>query len=431
MKKMPEMKVVTALSHIPNIQDIDVYMQNGGYDGLKKALTELKPEEITEMVIKANLRGRGGAGFPAGRKWSFLPKDPTIPKYLVCNADEGEPGTFNNRELMEDNPHQLIEGCLICAYAIGAEYAFILIRGEYYHPAEVLEQAIQQCYEKGIAGPNVLGSGRRIEMRLHRGAGSYEVGEETALIECLEGNRGNPRQRPPFPAISGAYNKPTVVNNVETLCNVSHIVRNGPEWFLGIGAPKCPGTKLFSISGNVANPGNYEAPMGTPFRELIEMAGGVPNGRTAKIIMLGAAPPFLSAAHHMDLAADIDSVTAAGSALGSGSIIIADDSNCAVRLALRAEEFFHHESCGKCTPCREGTGWMTKILSRIEAGNGREADLDLLADICFNISGRSLCALGDFATGPITSTLKYFRDEYETHVRGHVCRPQLVGASAP
>jgi NADH-quinone oxidoreductase subunit F len=417
---MPEL-VLTKHRGVPGIEHLDVYEQHGGYTALRKALKEMQPREITDMVIKANLRGRGGAGFPAGRKWSFLPKDPSLEKYLLCNADEGTPGAFNNRLLMEFNPHQLVEGCMITSYAIGAKKAFILVRGEYELPRRRLEAAVEEAYKKGYLGENILGSGYGLDLLVQRGAGSYEVGEETALIECMEGSRGQPRQRPPFPAIKGLYQKPTVVNNVETICNVPHIVNNGAEWFLGIGAPTCPGTKVFSISGNVKNPENYEAPMGTTFRQLIEMAGGMQEaGHPLKAIMPGAEPPILPAALQ-DTPADIDSVAKAGSQLGAGAIIVLDDRQCIIDFTLRATQFFAHESCGKCTPCREGCPWMARILQRIEMGLGTMADIDLLADICDNITGKSLCALGEFATGPVLSSIKYFRDDYERHIAGYAC----------
>ena len=416
-----DIKVLTKYWDDPNLHQIESYMSHGGYDGLRKALFDISPQEIIDEVIKANLRGRGGAGFPAGRKWSFIPKDPSIDKYILCNADEGEPGTFNNRELMERSPHQLIEGCLIGAYAIGATRAFILIRGEYRYPADRLQEAVEQCYAKGIVGEDAMGSGKTLHILIQRGAGSYEVGEETALIECMEGSRGNPRQRPPFPAIKGLYMKPTVVNNVETLCNVSHIILNGAEWFTSIGAKTCPGTKFFSISGNVARPGNYELPMGTTFRDMIYgPAGGIPDGRGLQAIMLGAAPPMITA-NELDVNADIDSVMKIGTQLGSGAVIVVDDSWCMVDVTLRAAHFFHHESCGKCTPCREGTGWMEKIVQRIEDGLGRPEDLDLLTDICDGIVGKSLCALGEFSTGPILSSIKHFRGQYEEHIRTGAC----------
>ena len=426
---MPEL-VLTKHRGVPGIEHVEVYEQHDGYVGLRKALQEMQPKEITDLVIKANLRGRGGAGFPAGRKWSFLPKDPALEKYLLCNADEGTPGAFNNRLLMEFSPHQLIEGCIITSYAIGARQAFILIRGEYLHAWQRLDAAITEAYKKGYLGKNILGSGYDLDMILQRGAGSYEVGEETALIECMEGSRGQPRQRPPFPAIKGLYQKPTVVNNVETLCNVSHIVRNGAEWFLGIGSPTCPGTKVFSISGNVRNPENYEAPMGTTFRQLIELAGGMQDAsHPLKALMLGAEPPILPASLQ-DTPADIDAVGKVGSALGAGAMIVLDDRQCIVDFTLRATQFFAHESCGKCTPCREGCPWMAKILERMETGLGTMADLDLLLNICENIAGKSLCALGEFATGPVASSVKYFRDEYERHVAGYVCRMPGVLATA-
>lgn len=423
-------KILTTFWADPELHQIEAYTSHGGYDGLRKALFEMSPQEVIDQVTKANLRGRGGAGFPAGRKWGFIPKDPALEKYILCNADEGEPGTFNNRELMERSPHQLIEGCLIGAYAIGATHAFILVRGEYLYPGDRLQEAVEQAYAAGIAGANAMGSGKTLHILIQRGAGSYEVGEETALIECMEGDRGNPRQRPPFPAIQGLYMKPTVINNVETLCNVPHIILNGGEWFAGIGASTCPGTKFFSISGNVVKPGNYELPMGTSFREMIfGAAGGVSGGRQIQALMLGAAPPMLSAAE-LDVHADIDSVGAVGSQLGSGAVIVIDDSWCMVEVTLRAAHFFKHESCGKCTPCREGTGWMHKIVQRIVEGQGRMEDLQLLLDICDGIAGKSLCALGEFSTGPIISSLKYFRDHYEEHIRTGTCSKRVAAAVA-
>ncbi len=426
---MPEL-ILTKHRGVPGIERIDVYEQHDGYTALRRALKEMQPKEITDMVIKANLRGRGGAGFPAGRKWSFLPKDPALEKYLLCNADEGTPGAFNNRLLMEFNPHQLLEGCILTSYAIGARNAFILIRGEYLHAWQRLDAAVGEAYRKGYLGRNILGSGYDLDLLVQRGAGSYEVGEETALIECMEGSRGQPRQRPPFPAIKGLYQRPTVVNNVETLSNVPHIVRNGADWFLGIGSPTCPGTKVFSISGNVRNPENYEAPMGTTFRELIEMAGGMQDAaHPLKALMLGAEPPILPASQQ-DTPADIDAVAKIGSALGAGAMIVLDDRQCIIDFTLRATQFFAHESCGKCTPCREGCPWMARILERMETGLGTMADVDLLVNICENIAGKSLCALGEFATGPVASSVKYFRDEYERHVAGYVCRmPEALAAA--
>jgi NADH-quinone oxidoreductase subunit F len=422
--------ILTKYRGVPGIEHLDVYEQHEGYAALRKALKEMQPKEVTDMVTKANLRGRGGAGFPAGRKWSFLPKDPALEKHLLCNADEGTPGAFNNRLLMEFNPHQLIEGCIVTSYAIGARQSFILIRGEYEVARQRLETAVAEAYAKGYLGRNILGSGYSLDLLVQRGAGSYEVGEETALIECMEGSRGEPRQRPPFPAIKGLYQKPTVVNNVETICNVPHIVNHGAEWFLGIGSPTCPGTKVFSLSGNVRNPENYEAPMGTPFRELIAMAGGMEESdHPLKALMLGAEPPILPASLQ-DTPADVDAVAKVGSALGAGAIIVLDDRQCVIDFTLRATQFFAHESCGKCTPCREGCPWMAKILERIETGLGRPADIDLLANICENIAGKSLCALGEFATGPVASSIKYFRADYERHIAGYACHVprEMVGA---
>jgi len=413
--------ILTKHRGVPGIEHLDVYEHNGGYSALRKALRGLEPDQITTMVTKANLRGRGGAGFPAGRKWSFLPKDRSIDRYLLCNADEGTPGAFNNRLLMEFSPHQLLEGCMIASYAIGARQSFILIRGEYQLARLRLEAAVNEAYGKGYLGRDILGSGYSLDLLVQRGAGSYEVGEETALIECMEGSRGMPRQRPPFPAIKGLYQKPTVVNNVETLCNVPHIVNNGADWFLGIGSTSCPGTKVFSLSGNVKTPENYEAPMGTSFRDLIEMAGGMQDpAHPLKALMLGAEPPIIPAAQQ-DTPADIDAVAKIGSALGAGAVIVLDDRQCVIDFTLRATQFFAHESCGKCTPCREGCPWMAKILERIETGLGTSDDIDLLADICASIAGKSLCALGEFATGPVLSSIKYFREDYERHIAGYAC----------
>jgi NADH-quinone oxidoreductase subunit F len=417
---MPEL-VLTKHCNVPDIEHLDVYEQHGGYTALRRALLEMQPAGIVDTVVKANLRGRGGAGFPAGRKWSMLPTDRSIERYLLCNADEGTPGAFNNRFLMECNPHQLIEGCMVGSYAIGAQRAFILVRGEYKLALQRIEAAIDEAYRKGYLGRNILGTGYSLDLLVHRGAGSYEVGEESALMECLEGSRGMPRQRPPFPAMRGLYGKPTVINNVETLCNVPHIVNNGAEWFLGIGSPSCPGTKVYSMSGNVRNPGNYEAPMGTTFRELIAMAGGMQDpSHPLKVLMLGAEAPIVPAALQ-DTPADIDSMIKIGSFLGAAPVIVLDDRQCVVDFTLRATRFFAHESCGKCTPCREGCPWMTRVLERIETGLGTMADIDLLAGICANIAGKSLCALGEFATGPVLSSIKYFREEYERHIAGYAC----------
>ena len=423
--------IVTKHRDVPGIEHLDVYEQHGGYTGMRKALG-MQPAEVIDMVVKANLRGRGGAGFPAGRKWSFIPKDPSLEKYLLCNADEGTPGAFNNRLLMEFNPHQLIEGCMIASYAIGAKHAFILVRGEYVKCYKRLAAAIEEAYAQGYLGKNIFGSGYNLDMLVQRGAGSYEVGEETALIECMEGSRGQPRQRPPFPAIKGLYQKPTVVNNVETLCNVPHIINNGADWFLGIGATSCPGTKVFSVSGNVRNPGNYEAPMGVPFRELIEMAGGMQYpDHPLKAIMPGSESPIIPA-QFQDTPADIDSVGKIGSALGAGALIMLDDRACIIDYVLRAINFFAHESCGKCTPCREGTPWLNKVLMRIEGGLGRTEDIDLLSSICDQLAGKSLCTFGEFVTGPVVSSVKWFREDYERHIAGYACHlaPELAMAHA-
>ena len=398
---------------------LEEYRQEGGYRGWEKALREMSPDEVVEEVKASGLRGRGGAGFPCGAKWGFVPKVPG-PKYLACNADESEPGTFKDREIMEVEPHMLLEGVAIACYAIGAGDAFIYIRGEYVTAADRLEAAIAEAERAGLVGRNVLGTGFDLRVHVFRGAGAYICGEETALLESLEGRRPMPRSRPPFPAVEGLYRRPTVINNVETLANVPHILRNGQGWYQTIGVPpKNTGPKIFCLSGRVVRPGNYELPLGAiTFRELIEeYGGGVPDGREVKgVLPAGASAPILTA-DKLDTKLDYDSVQAAGSMLGSASLIVLDDTVCIVRAAARMEEFFRHESCGKCTPCREGTAWLHKILVRIEAGRGSEADLDLLMSLSGEITGKVLCALGDFATSPVTATIRQFRDEYLEHVR--------------
>ena len=419
---MPE-KIVLKNADVPGIADIDVYMQHGGYEGLRKALKECTPDQITDMVKKSGLRGRGGAGFPTGTKWGFILKN-IWPHYLVCNADEGEPGTFKDRDIMEKLPHELIEAIAISSYAIGANLAFIYLRGEYKKAYEMLSKAIAQAREKGFLGKNILGSGFDLDIILHRGAGSYECGEETALLESLEGKRGMPRLKPPYPATNGLYDKPTVINNVETLANVPHIVLNGPEWYAGIGTPKSTGTRVFSISGHVKRPGNYELPMGTPLRVLIEdYAGGMRNGHALKAVIPGGSSTPVLTADKIDTPLDFESMAAAGSSLGSAAVIVMDETTCMVRTALRLAHFYAHESCGKCTPCRQGTYFIERVLDRIEHGHGREGDIDLLLDITDNIIGKSFCPFADYpgACGPVVSTIKRFREEYEQHIREQRC----------
>ncbi len=405
----------------PNCFTLDFYLQHEGYEGLKKALA-MSPDQVVEVVKASGLRGRGGAGFPTGMKWQFIDKKSPNPRYIACNADESEPGTFKDHLLMERNPHLLIEGCAIACYAIGSRVAYIYIRGEFFHVQKVLERAIEEAYQRGLLGKNVLGSGFDCDVYVHRGAGAYEAGEETALLESLEGKRAQPRNKPPFPAAVGLYNCPTAVNNVETLANVPLIVKNGAAWFTSLGPEKNGGPKLYCVSGHVKRPGVYEAPMTITFRELIEgYAGGVGDGRTLKaVIPGGSSVPFLLP-NQLDTQASFDAVQKAGSMLGSAGIIVLDDTTCMVWLAENLLHFYRHESCGKCTPCREGTDWLHKILRQIERGQGRMEDLDLLSGISANIAGKTLCAFGDAAVAPVQTTLKHFRHEYEAHIREGRC----------
>ena len=414
--------VLTSHVNEPNSYALDFYMKNlCGYEGLRKALT-LKPNDLIEQVKASGLRGRGGAGFPTGMKWQFVLKDTPKPKYICCNADESEPGTFKDHLLMERNPHLLIEGCAIACYAIGAKVAYIYIRGEFFHVQQILEAELENAYKAGFLGKNILGSGFDCDVFVHRGAGAYEAGEETALIESLEGKRAQPRLKPPFPAVEGLYNCPTAVNNVETLCNVPLIVVNGPEWFAKLGPEKNGGPKLFCISGHVKKPGVYEASMNTTLRELIyDYAGGVRGDRPLKAIIPGGSSVPLMLPDQLDTPASFDAVQKAGSLLGSAGLIVLDDTVCMVWLAMNLLHFYRHESCGKCTPCREGCDWLYKLLQRLERGEGREKDLDLLFGVSNNIIGKTLCAFGDAAATPVLSTMKLFRHEYEAHVREGRC----------
>jgi NADH-quinone oxidoreductase subunit F len=408
----------------PQSYTLDFYVKRArGYEGLKKALTQ-KPSDIIEQVKASGLRGRGGAGFPTGLKWQFVLKDTPKPKYIACNADESEPGTFKDHVLMERNPHLLIEGCAIGCYAIGAKVAYIYIRGEFYHVQEMLERAIDEAYQAGFLGKNILGTGFDCDVYVHRGAGAYEAGEETALIESLEGKRAQPRIKPPFPAVAGLYQCPTAVNNVETLCNVPLIVLNGPEWFSGLGPEKNGGPKLFCISGHVKRPGVYEASMHTTLRDLIygeQYAQGMKDGRTFKAIIPGGSSVPILLDQHLDTPASFDHIQKAGSLLGSAGLIVMDDSVCMVWLAMNLLHFYRHESCGKCTPCREGGDWLYKLLMRVEGGEGQMKDIDLLFGVANNIVGKTLCAFGDAAATPVLTTLNLFRDEFEAHVREGRC----------
>jgi NADH-quinone oxidoreductase subunit F len=403
--------------------DIDVYLGRGGYQAVRQALTAHQPAEIIDMVKRSGLRGRGGAGFPTGMKWDFVPKDPALQKYVCCNADESEPGTFSNRALLEYDPHQLIEGIVICAYAIGASRSFVYVRGEYALGADRLEAAIGQARERGYLGRNILGSGFDHDITVFRGAGAYICGEETALLESLEGNRPMPRSRPPFPAVAGLYAKPTVINNVETLCNVPHIIANGVEWYTAIGVPpRNTGPKIYSLSGRVKRPGNYELPLGVPLRELIyEHGGGIVGDRRVKAIVPGGTSAALLTAEHLDLPMDFDAVAQAGSMLGTAGVIVMDETVCIPCAVQRMMEFYNHESCGKCTPCREGTLWLLKLLRRITRGEARSADIDLMREVCGGIGGKVLCALAEGAIAPVLSSIRYFRDEYEHHIKYGTC----------
>ncbi len=403
---------------IPDYQKIDVYERHGGYQATRKALTELKPAELVDLVKTSGLRGRGGAGFPTGLKWSFLPKQTDKPVYLCINADESEPGTFKDREIIEYDPHQLLEGIIITSYAINAHQAFLYIRGEFVLGANVLEQAIAEAYAKGYLGKNILGSGFDLDCVVHRGAGAYICGEETGLIESLEGKRAYPRVKPPFPATYGVFGSPTIVNNVETLACVPHIVTRGAEWFKSIGPEKGPGPKLYCVSGHVWKPGVYELPMGTSLREIIYThCGGIPRGRKLKAVIPGGSSVPIFKADEIDVAMDFDSVAKAGSLLGSAGIIVMDDSTCMVRALEVIARFYHHESCGQCTPCREGTGWLHKVLRHLEEGTGREEDLQLLLDISNNMMGNTVCVLADAAAMPTISFVNKFRDEFVEHVK--------------
>jgi NADH-quinone oxidoreductase subunit F len=416
-------RVLTANIHKERSFAVDVYEAGGGYRPLRKAL-KMTPDEIQELVKASGLRGRGGAGFPTGVKWTFMPKSPQGPMYLVCNADESEPGTFKDRLIMEKDPHLLIEGCLIASYAIRASACYIYIRGEFYAAARLMERAIAEAYARGYAGRNILGSGYDCEVVLHEGAGAYICGEETALMTSLEGNRGYPRLKPPFPAQAGVWGKPTTINNVETLANVPFIVERGAEWYQSIGKPpKNTGPKLYCLSGHVKRPGVYEAPLGLPLQDLIhDLGGGMLHAdRPLKAVIPGGSSVPVLTAQECTVDLDFDSLAAIGSMLGSAGIIVMDASTCMVKTIERIAHFYAHESCGQCTPCREGCGWLERILNRIESGHGRREDMDLLLDIADNIQGQTICPLGDAAAMPVRSFVKKFRAEFEAHVDRKAC----------
>jgi NADH-quinone oxidoreductase subunit F len=413
--------ILTKYVKEPNSFTLDFFLKHQGYDGLRKALA-MKPGEIIDLVKASGLRGRGGAGFPTGLKFQFVLKDTPLPKYIACNADESEPGTFKDHVLMERNPHLLFEGCLIGCWAIGAKVAYIYIRGEFYHVQKVLEAELAKAYAEGYVGKNILGTGFDCDIVIHRGAGAYEAGEETALIESLEGKRAQPRIKPPFPAVSGLYNCPTAVNNVETLCNLPCILLNGAEWFASLGPEKNGGPKLFCVSGHVKKPGVYEAGMKTTLRDLIyNYAGGPFDGRNIKAVIPGGSSVPILLDNQLDIPASFDDVQKAGSMLGSAGIIVMDDTTCMVWAARNLLYFYRHESCGKCTPCREGCDWLYKILTRIDNGEGEMRDIDLLVSVGNNIVGKTLCAFGDAAATPALTTVNHFRAEFEAHVREARC----------
>jgi NADH-quinone oxidoreductase subunit F len=396
------------------------YESRGGYAGLKKALS-MSPDDVITAVKDSGLRGRGGAGFPTGMKWSFIPQDNPNPKYLVVNADESEPGTCKDIPLMMASPHTLVEGVIISSYAIRANKAFIYVRGEVLHVVRRLQRAVQEAYLAGHLGTDIHGSGYQLDLVVHAGAGAYICGEETALLDSLEGRRGQPRLRPPFPAVAGLYASPTVINNVESIASVPSIIANGAEWFASMGTEKSKGFGIFSLSGHVVRPGQYEAPLGITLRKLIELAGGIRNGHELKFWTPGGSSTPLLTAEHLDVPLDFEGVGEAGSMLGTRALQIFDETTCVVRAVLRWTEFYKHESCGKCTPCREGTWWLAQTLIRLEKGQGTPEDLDLLIDQCDNILGRAFCALGDGATSPITSSIKYFREDYLAHFEQGGC----------
>ena len=424
MPHSKEHRVVFAWRDIADIRSYSTYRKEGGYEAFLKLLKEKRPAEVIELTKASGLRGRGGAGFPTGMKWSFVPNNLGKPKYLCVNADESEPGTCKDREIIENMPHQLLEGILICCYAVGIHKAFIYIRGEMLEGARALALAIAEARKAGWIGQNLQGSDFDCDIIVSRGAGAYICGEESALLTSLEGERGLPRLRPPFPAVSGLYGCPTVINNVETLSTLPPIFRMGVEEYARLGTEKSKGTRLISLSGHINNPGNYEIELGKfSFRDIVEVfGGGMWGGKQCKaIIPGGASSPWLIPEKHFDVKQDFEAIAAAGSMAGSGAVIILDEDTCAVAAALNLVEFFHEESCGKCSPCREGTQWLQQVLHRIEHGQGRPEDIDLLLSVSSNILGKTFCPLGDSATVPVTSSITHFRHEYEYHIQEKRC----------
>jgi NADH-quinone oxidoreductase subunit F len=408
-----ETPVLTRHFGDPAARTLEGWRQRGGYEALRKAL-EMGPAGVVDTVKESGLRGRGGAGFPTGVKWSFMPRDDARqPHYLLINADESEPGAFKDRELCRWTPHQLLEGALIGAFAIRAKHVYIYVRGEFFEPAQIIARAIEEVYAAGYAGPDVMGSGVGIDVTLHLGAGAYICGEETALMNSLEGRRGQPRIKPPFPAVVGAFGRPTTINNVETLCAVPHIVQHGADWYRQWGTEKSPGTKLFNMSGHLVRRGNYELPLGFNLKELIyDVCGGIRDGRTLKAVIPGGSSVPILAADECDIAMDYESVAKAGTMLGTASVIVMDDRTNIVKQVRRIVDFYAHESCGQCTPCREGTAWLGKILRRIETGHGVPEDMETLLELSANMTGTTICVLSDSAAAPVVSSIQKFKDEY-------------------
>jgi NADH-quinone oxidoreductase subunit F len=412
--------VLSAFWDEPDAFRLAAYERHDGYQALRSALS-MDADDIIQLVKDSGLRGRGGAGFPTGLKWGFIPQGDGKPHYLVVNADESEPGTCKDIPLLMANPHALVEGVVIACFAIRSNHAFIYVRGEVVHVVRRVQAAVAEAYAAGYLGRDILGSGFDLDVTVHAGAGAYICGEETALLDSLEGMRGQPRLRPPFPAIAGLYACPTVVNNVESIASVPAIVHRGADWFAAMGTEKSAGFTLYSLSGHVMRPGQYEAPLGVTLRELLDLSGGVRENHELKFWTPGGSSTPILTAEHLDVPLDYEAVAAAGSMLGTKALQVFDETTCVVRAVLRWTEFYKHESCGKCTPCREGTYWLVQILDRLERGEGSEADLGTLLDLCDNILGRAFCALGDGATSPITSSIQYFRDEYVAHVTGGGC----------
>jgi len=415
--------IILTTMHFDQPWTLENYLKVGGYQALRKILSEkISPEAIIAEVKASGLRGRGGAGFPTGLKWSFMPRDYKGEKYLVCNSDEGEPGTCKDRDILRYNPHQVIEGMAIAAYTMGVKNGYNYVHGEIFEAYERMEAACEEARKAGYLGKDILGSDFEFDLHNHMGYGAYVCGEETALLESLEGKKGQPRFKPPFPASFGLYGKPTTINNTETFASIPYIIREGGPKFAGLGVTNSGGVKLFSVSGHVNKPGNFEMPLGTPFKKLLEMAGGVRNGNKLKaVIPGGSSMPVLPAEIMMGLNMDFDSLQKAGSYLGTGAIIVMDETACMVKALERLSYFYYEESCGQCTPCREGTGWLYRIVHRIEHGEGRPEDLDLLLDLCGNIAGRTICALGDAAAWPVQGFLKHYRAEFEYHIEHKRC----------